>query len=114
MIRRPPRSTLFPYTTLFRSRLEDAGTIKEAIVALADSAHPDQTAQKVLDRLRQERTHRIGKPRGRTGPLHDLEARLTELERQLAAPRQARAAVGELAQKRETVAPLPEPELGVV
>src|SRR2546425_5170341 len=26
MIRRPPRSTLFPYTTLFRSLLVDAGT----------------------------------------------------------------------------------------
>src|SRR2546422_8576054 len=25
MIRRPPRSTLFPYTTLFRSRLRDLG-----------------------------------------------------------------------------------------
>src|SRR5438309_5278016 len=25
MIRRPPRSTLFPYTTLFRSRFRDAG-----------------------------------------------------------------------------------------
>src|SRR2546422_2036701 len=25
MIRRPPRSTLFPYTTLFRSLLEDQG-----------------------------------------------------------------------------------------
>src|SRR3712207_7385317 len=25
MIRRPPRSTLFPYTTLFRSRREGAG-----------------------------------------------------------------------------------------
>src|SRR3989449_6962931 len=25
MIRRPPRSTLFPYTTLFRSRAGDAG-----------------------------------------------------------------------------------------
>src|SRR3712207_7533742 len=25
MIRRPPRSTLFPYTTLFRSRLDAAG-----------------------------------------------------------------------------------------
>src|SRR3712207_7219004 len=25
MIRRPPRSTLFPYTTLFRSRLPDRG-----------------------------------------------------------------------------------------
>src|SRR6267143_5759886 len=24
MIRRPPRSTLFPYTTLFRSRLQDS------------------------------------------------------------------------------------------
>src|ERR1700737_1443673 len=95
-------------------RLEDAGTIKEAIVALADSAHPDRTAQKVLDRLRQERTHRIGKPRGRSGPLHDLEARLTELERQLAAARQARAEVDELAQKRETVAALTDAELGIV
>ena len=26
MIRRPPRSTLFPYTTLFRSRLPESGT----------------------------------------------------------------------------------------
>src|SRR2546430_10238600 len=26
MIRRPPRSTLFPYTTLFRSRIWTAGT----------------------------------------------------------------------------------------
>src|SRR2546430_4257525 len=25
MIRRPPRSTLFPYTTLFRSTIEEAG-----------------------------------------------------------------------------------------
>src|SRR2546430_3819089 len=27
MIRRPPRSTLFPYTTLFRSAEQDGGTI---------------------------------------------------------------------------------------
>src|SRR2546422_6239166 len=27
MIRRPPRSTLFPYTTLFRSRLGEAGPV---------------------------------------------------------------------------------------
>jgi uncharacterized protein YhaN len=95
-------------------RLEDAGSIKEAIAALADSAHPDRTAQNVLDRLRQERAHRIGKPRGRTGPLHDLEGRLSDLERQLAAARQARAAVDELAQKRETVSVLTEAELAVV
>src|SRR5258708_29977091 len=28
MIRRPPRSTLFPYTTLFRSRLRDRGRVR--------------------------------------------------------------------------------------
>src|SRR2546422_3548970 len=27
MIRRPPRSTLFPYTTLFRSRMVDRGMV---------------------------------------------------------------------------------------
>src|SRR3712207_9555330 len=34
MIRRPPRSTLFPYTTLFRSGLEDAYSM-QALVAEA-------------------------------------------------------------------------------
>src|SRR2546430_7106873 len=28
MIRRPPRSTLFPYTTLFRSELNDANLLR--------------------------------------------------------------------------------------
>src|SRR3989475_6759568 len=32
MIRRPPRSTLFPYTTLFRSKLEDLGKAKKVVV----------------------------------------------------------------------------------
>src|SRR2546426_4240476 len=32
MIRRPPRSTLFPYTTLFRSKLEGINGDKEAAV----------------------------------------------------------------------------------
>src|SRR2546427_6528619 len=30
MIRRPPRSTLFPYTTLFRSRAPDTGRRRDA------------------------------------------------------------------------------------
>ena len=95
-------------------RLEDAGSIKEAITALADSAQPDRTAQAVLDRLREERSRRIGRPRARSGPLRDLEGRLVELERQLAAARQARAAVEELAVKRETVAALTDAELSIV
>src|SRR5258708_11131407 len=32
MIRRPPRSTLFPYTTLFRSDLADAHELAKKIV----------------------------------------------------------------------------------
>src|SRR2546422_3205519 len=35
MIRRPPRSTLFPYTTLFRSRLLPFGHVPEAKAGLA-------------------------------------------------------------------------------
>src|SRR5256886_10910499 len=31
MIRRPPRSTLFPYTTLFRSRIAAGGRVFEGI-----------------------------------------------------------------------------------
>src|SRR3712207_6876133 len=34
MIRRPPRSTLFPYTTLFRSRPEGCPTMTEAVLHL--------------------------------------------------------------------------------
>src|SRR5256886_14606650 len=33
MIRRPPRSTLFPYTTLFRSHDEGRGALGEAVDA---------------------------------------------------------------------------------
>src|SRR2546430_10024573 len=33
MIRRPPRSTLFPYTTLFRSELRTADVLREHDVA---------------------------------------------------------------------------------
>src|SRR5258708_27320759 len=45
MIRRPPRSTLFPYTTLFRSalRAESLGTVRGAPLARArgrDALHP--------------------------------------------------------------------------
>src|SRR3712207_8381764 len=36
MIRRPPRSTLFPYTTLFRS-LTDAGEHRHTAVVLRDA-----------------------------------------------------------------------------
>src|SRR3712207_8541388 len=43
MIRRPPRSTLFPYTTLFRSRIE-------CLESMQDST----TLQAVANRAREE------------------------------------------------------------
>src|SRR5256714_10974299 len=39
MIRRPPRSTLFPYTTLFRSLPED---FEVKVLVLPDGADPDE------------------------------------------------------------------------
>src|SRR5689334_25108124 len=46
MIRRPPRSTLFPYTTLFRSRRDgehDLGSIRHALVGERDEAERKST-----------------------------------------------------------------------
>src|SRR5256885_8236841 len=48
MIRRPPRSTLFPYTTLFRSGLRKAAAEHRAILDRHDGA------------LAQKRRHRMG------------------------------------------------------
>src|SRR2546430_5155995 len=42
MIRRPPRSTLFPYTTLFRSGLETYELTGPAVLSLA---HARETAE---------------------------------------------------------------------
>src|SRR5256885_9726952 len=73
MIRRPPRSTLFPYTTLFRSLLE--GVVQRARGHRAedegfDRAHANQKpredphppvarhGESVCDERRRERKHR--------------------------------------------------------
>src|SRR2546430_12076081 len=55
MIRRPPRSTLFPYTTLFRSIRIGADRVYRAHFVV----------------LRDQRAHDIGEPFARIGGLHD-------------------------------------------
>src|SRR2546427_12670186 len=42
MIRRPPRSTLFPYTTLFRSGGGEAATVPSEEIALGASPEREQ------------------------------------------------------------------------
>src|ERR1043166_9935145 len=44
MIRRPPRSTLFPYTTLFRSIFPNLAACR-AHAGLADSANADRSEE---------------------------------------------------------------------
>src|SRR3712207_8000327 len=61
MIRRPPRSTLFPYTTLFRSRLRAVGadgeryqTGREARGFHAEAFHRRRGSREVVQRACQQ------------------------------------------------------------
>src|SRR3712207_7709003 len=80
MIRRPPRSTLFPYTTLFRSRLR----ARPPCPALADHDHDRRLAP--VGRL--VRLQRRLEPRAERhhGPRHDqhLDLKSTRLNSSLA------------------------------
>src|SRR5256885_16343942 len=61
MIRRPPRSTLFPYTTLFRSEL-DAVLRKQLFGAIEIAVFPDDYAGNAEQQGR-ARTHNAGAKR---------------------------------------------------
>src|SRR5256885_9488838 len=65
MIRRPPRSTLFPYTTLFRSvRVDDEGAAVRRPVLLE---HTEGTAQ-LPEAVGDHRIADLGEPRIRLEP----------------------------------------------
>src|SRR3712207_8859529 len=51
MIRRPPRSTLFPYTTLFRSALDQGGHLLGAGEHVIVRSRDGGTPQEVTDLL---------------------------------------------------------------
>src|SRR5258707_7329709 len=68
MIRRPPRSTLFPYTTLFRSYVQEALVLVFACVALIPML------VRIVDRLRAARGVLAHVERG------DLRVRTTDPE----------------------------------
>src|SRR5688572_31529725 len=60
MLRRPPRSTLFPYTTLFRSRIERIGSTDEILAAVdADCKVVDAGGRVVLPGFVDAHTHPV-------------------------------------------------------
>src|SRR3712207_8185893 len=62
MIRRPPRSTLFPYTTLFRSVLAEADVLEEREVHAVGRRAVDDAARRVAGDVRH-----VGRRGGRVG-----------------------------------------------
>src|SRR3712207_7761691 len=64
MIRRPPRSTLFPYTTLFRSVLEDQqGRLEDGAAPRHRGEEAVETGVLDVERSPRRRTHRPLTPR---------------------------------------------------
>src|SRR3712207_9314124 len=51
MIRRPPRSTLFPYTTLFRSKPEPVSVLQAEVVPDSFNARTSATKRHYLYRI---------------------------------------------------------------
>src|SRR5256885_7741985 len=67
MIRRPPRSTLFPYTTLFRSLMPEVPTVGETLPGVEFSswlglAVAPATPRAVVDLRSEEHTSELQSP----------------------------------------------------
>src|SRR2546430_12030283 len=77
MIRRPPRSTLFPYTTLFRSHDEGPGEIelprRPARLAAQRARVPHHGADLLGGRRIAERRHVERQPERRAALRHDAD-----------------------------------------
>src|SRR3712207_9000032 len=72
MIRRPPRSTLFPYTTLFRSAVDVELELPGGVVA-----DPDRTGVPVAGPVAQLLLLEVG---GVVHPVHRSEEHTSELQ----------------------------------
>src|SRR3712207_7825704 len=70
MIRRPPRSTLFPYTTLFRSR---QGTMSSGVAGQLVQSHSDWDCQIARQVHGRSFKHDPIGPRDREGPKFALQ-----------------------------------------
>src|SRR3712207_8072521 len=84
MIRRPPRSTLFPYTTLFRSDLLDAGlgvgvALRGAVLQRPRTRVGGHALHEGCEGVRRERAG-VGQPAGQRDDLGRSEEHTSELQ----------------------------------
>src|SRR5689334_2446168 len=88
MIRRPPRSTLFPYTTLFRSRSSSRATTRSRTGRRSEPSRPTRgtkvtrrtTKRATKEETRAARAERSPRPAGRKS--HRSEEHTSELQSQ--------------------------------
>src|SRR3712207_8428230 len=76
MIRRPPRSTLFPYTTLFRSRQPLNGAI--VTVSISDLLHQTDAQRERYARDVRARVHELYERLGIRFPVYVMVTRSEE------------------------------------
>src|SRR2546430_11500061 len=65
MIRRPPRSTLFPYTTLFRSARRSRARARNPARALTEQGHHVRVARCVVEPAHSRHFQQLSCPRDR-------------------------------------------------
>src|SRR5687768_17912445 len=83
MIRRPPRSTLFPYTTLFRSRAEEPRRLGDVQARRHGGPSRGAPGREPDDALRDRRTRRRRRHRGGTPDGARSEEHTSELQSRL-------------------------------
>src|SRR3712207_7067142 len=77
MIRRPPRSTLFPYTTLFRSRRRAVATLDETITE--GERQPPRPAERVGESAKKTTRHQLGREQRLSGSGRRRDRKSTRL-----------------------------------
>src|SRR2546427_2437403 len=91
MIRRPPRSTLFPYTTLFRSHERAPGEVEQR-APVAPTPPPGEGRERLGEPLQPQLELRVAPLERSTGAVHALQrprvaVRPAQLSREHGRPR---------------------------
>ena len=82
-------------------RIEQPGSVREALVSMADTASPDVSASKAVDWLTKALSEKVGGPRARVTPLPLAKVRLARCRSELGDVEEAQEAIKSYAQERQ-------------